>query len=319
MTLAGAHDAVKAAKDALDHGQDPSAPRKATGDQGDTLAHWVEEYRKDRVAGMRGRVAAYYNADLDRFLAANSGKLLKDVSKADVKAAIDAAKKRGDCAAVQCWKTIRGALAWIENNGPDDFTAPGAKLTCPAKVKDRDRVLDDAELKKVWKAADAAGSFGRLVKMLILTGCRRNEIAELFRDELGDDAIELPGERTKNGVAHKVPLTAAMRQVLKACPKTGKFVINGLDRPLTGFSKPKKALNDGVKDWRLHDLRRTMATGMGKLGILPRVIEACLNHVVGGVVGTYQRHKYETEKADAFKAWSDHVAALVAEKMKAAA
>jgi len=98
------------------------------------------------------------------------------------------------------------------------FCKSGPVYRKPAKEKSRDRVLDDAELKLTWEAADAEGGpAGILVKLLILTGARRNEITELARDEIKAVAIELPGERTKNGMPHAIPLTAMMREYSRRC------------------------------------------------------------------------------------------------------
>jgi integrase len=102
---------------------------------------------------------------------------------------------------------------WCESR-EEDYASPARSIRKPAKEKSRDRVLDDAELKLTWEAAEEVdGPAGALVKLLILSGARRNEITELARQEIKSDAIELPGERTKNGLPHSIPLTAMMRRV----------------------------------------------------------------------------------------------------------
>jgi integrase len=91
---------------------------------------------------------------------------------------------------------------------------------------------------------------GALVKLLILTGARRNEITELSRDEIKAEAIELPGERTKNGFPHTMPLTPMMCRVLEEIPRAGKFVLNGEDRPFGDHSGAKEKITPAIRSWR---------------------------------------------------------------------
>ena len=131
-------------------------------------------------------------------------------------------------------------------------------------------------------------------------------------------AWTIPGARAKNGVAHLIPLSSPAQAILRAAPhiEGNDLVFPGLRGPFNGFSKAKAALDktSGVKGWRLHDLRRTLATGLQKLGVRLEVTEAVLNHVSGsraGIVGLYQRHDWADEKRAALDAWGAHVAALV--------
>lgn len=133
----------------------------------------------------------------------------------------------------------------------------------------------------------------------------------------------IPGERTKNGKSHAVPLTASALKVLAAIPRTKSpyvFPARGKpEQPYSGYSKGKRELNAavGMEDWTLHDLRRTAATGMARLGVAPHVVERVLNHVSGtfsGVAGIYNRFKYEDEMLDALQLWAMHVASLTAAK-----
>jgi len=183
-------------------------------------------------------------------------------------------------------------------------------------------VLDDAELKLTWEAADAAGgAAGALVKLLILSGARRNEMTKLARDEIAADAIKLPGDRTKNGLAHTIPITPMIRRVLDALPPTGKFVLNGTDRPFGDHSGAKEIVSPAIQPWTLHDLRRSFASGLQRLSIPPHIVELALNHRSGtfsGVAGIYQRHRYAKEVREAFELWSQHVEALATKKAVAA-
>jgi integrase len=186
----------------------------------------------------------------------------------------------------------------------------------------RARVLSDAEIAAIWKAAPD-NSYGKIVKLLTLTAQRRDEIGSLGWSEIDTDeaVIALPAERTKNGRPHSLPLSASALAILKAAPQVvGRNLVFGEGRGgFSGWSKAKAALDEacGVKDWTLHDLRRTAASGMARLGISLPVIEKVLNHVSGsfaGIVGVYQRHEFSEEKRAALNTWAAHIEAIVAGK-----
>ena len=155
--------------------------------------------------------------------------------------------------------------------------------------------------------------------MLTLTGARRDEIAQLKWSEIDGDTIKLEGDRTKTGVPHIIPLSAPAKSLLNSIPRIvgSEFVFTiGGTKPIAGWSKYKIILDadSGVTGWRLHDLRRTVATGMQKLGVNLQTVEAVLGHTSGsrsGVVGVYQRHSFDAEKRAALEAWGAHVTALV--------
>jgi integrase len=164
------------------------------------------------------------------------------------------------------------------------------------------------------------------VRTLILTGQRREEVAGMAWGEVAQDLSSwtIPASRAKTGAAHLVPLSTQVQVILRAAPRLGEsdLVFPGLRGPFSGFSKAKAALDkaSGLRDWRLHDLRRTMATGLQRLGVRLEVTEAVLNHIAGsraGIVGVYQRHTWAEEKRAALNAWDEHVAAVVEGREKA--
>ena len=178
--------------------------------------------------------------------------------------------------------------------------------------------MTDDELVAVWIAAPTS-DFGRIVKLLMLTGQRREEIAALQRSEIGDGVLALPAARTKNSRSHDVPLSPQALTVLGDQPqRVGREHVFGEgEGGFSGFSRAKDRLDkaSGVTDWTLHDLRRTMATRMADLGVQPHVIEAILNHVSGhkaGVAGVYNRSTYAAEKRSALDLWGAHVQTLLA-------
>jgi integrase len=193
----------------------------------------------------------------------------------------------------------------------------------PDTPKSRDRVLSDHEIIKFWEAADAEPTvFAAPLKLLLLTGCRLNEVAGMQLSELNSDHSIwiIPGERTKNGRAHSVPLSQIAQTILQGALK--REALNGLafsttnKSPVSGWSKIKRRLDHRMNttDWRLHDLRRTAATGMADIGIQPHVIEAALNHISGsraGVAGVYNRALYAAEKKAALECWAKHVESII--------
>jgi integrase len=225
-------------------------------------------------------------------------------------------------------------FVWAMGEGLIDSN-PVIGTNKPDEPKARDRVLTDAELSEIW-AACRDDDFGRIVKLLLLTGQRRDEIGDLAWNEIGFDrgVIELAGERTKNKRPHIVPVVSAVAAILEKAPHRARpegavdYVFGEGKGGYSGWSKAKASLdrriNDArvkagvgkpITDWRLHDLRRTAATVMAdKLGVLPHVIEAVLNHVSGhkaGVAGVYNRATYLPEKTAALARWADHLEAVV--------
>jgi integrase len=198
---------------------------------------------------------------------------------------------------------------------------PCAGVHRPETPRARDRVLTDAEIKAFWSAADAE-QFGALLKLLLLTGCRLNEVAGMRRAELSEDGATwtIPGERTKNHRTHVVPLPPMAREMIASVAGEGSLVFTTTgNSPVSGWSKIKNRLDKAMKIplWRFHDLRRTAATGMAELGIAPHIVEAALNHISGaraGVAGTYNRAAYAAEKKAALERWAAHVAGLVSDR-----
>jgi len=212
---------------------------------------------------------------------------------------------------------IRKFFSWCIERGVVSVS-PATNIKAPGKEQSRDRVLTDDELKLIWQAGDAVGyPFGPYVQVLMLTGQRRTELADMRRDHLNGNVWHLP--LTKNGRAHDVPLTGKVREILKSLPVFEGpylFTCTGGVKAINGFSKFKATLDKaaGVIDWRLHDLRRTASTGMAGQGVAPHVVERILNHtggVISGVAAAYNRHSYETEMLAALESWARHIDGLI--------
>jgi integrase len=200
---------------------------------------------------------------------------------------------------------------WLEHNVMEGLPRAGREVR-------RDRVLSDDELVQVWKACEAWGwPWGPLIQLLILTGARRGEITGLRWDELTDYGVHLPRARTKGDIEHDIPLSKTARAIVSNLPRIDDspfvFTTNG-KAPLVDWSGAKRELNKRVplEPWIIHDLRRTCATGLQRLGVALQVTEAILGHTSGsraGIVGIYQRHHYRDEKREALERWGEYVRA----------
>lgn len=195
--------------------------------------------------------------------------------------------------------------------------SPLEGLEAPAKGASRDRVLSDEELARVLSCCTRlGGTFAVFVRLLALTGQRKGEIASLRAEMIDRDACTITLPLTKNGRPHTFPFGAAVGELIEKLPKEGLlFPAKGKDSPLNGFSKAMTQLRKecGIDHWTLHDLRRTFATGLQRLGVRLDVTEALLNHVSGvraGIVGVYQRHDYQREMRAAIGLWEAHIAKL---------
>jgi integrase len=218
-------------------------------------------------------------------------------------------------------------LNWAVGNDLIE-TNPTNGLQMPAPKVERDRALDDGEIRLFWLACDKiAWPFGPLFQLLLLTAQRRDEVAEAPWDEFDLDkgVWTLPRERAKNDQAHITHLAPKAVQILQQLPMigdgkllfttTGKNAVSGFTRARQRLADAMTALGgDEVEHFTLHDLRRTAATGMAGLGIAPHVVDRVLNHSTGkisGVARIYNRHEYLAERNHALGAWANHVEALV--------
>jgi integrase len=239
------------------------------------------------------------------------------------------ADENGPIAADRARAALSAFFSWAIQQGVCEAN-PVVGTAKAADMKSRERVLSDAELTAIWQALPNS-DFGQIVRLLILTGQRREEIGGLRWSEVdtAKRVITLPSERTKNHRAHDVPMSKIAFEILKAQPRCDRDYVfgdgprsNGRDDAkqggFQGWSKAKAALDAQAKvdGWRLHDLRRTVATRMAELGVQPHIVEAVLNHVSGhksGIAGVYNRARYAEEKTAALALWARHLQALVAD------
>jgi integrase len=232
-------------------------------------------------------------------------------------------KEKGAVTANRARSTLSAMFAWAMTKGKAE-TNPVAG-TAKHEEGSRDRVLNGGELGAVWGAC-GNDDYSHIVKLLILTGARRDEIASIRNSELQRDLRmwSLPAERTKNGLPHDVPLSGAALTELPPARDGRDLLFGHASGPFSGWSRCKERLDariakaspDGkpLPDWTLHDLRRTTATGMAEIGVQPHIVEAVLNHISGvrrGVAGIYNRAVYADEKRAALDKWAARIAQLV--------
>jgi integrase len=321
LTQAQAREQARKRLAQVELGQDPAAEKRQSRTEAKhTLRSVAARYLEAKQGVVRPRTYVEVCRYLNEHWSPLHSVPVNAVRRADV--ALELSKMirtNGNAAAAKARTALSAFYVWAMGEGIADVN-PVIGSNKPDEGPSRDRVLTDAELSAVWR--NASGTYGAIVRLLILTGCRREEIGRLRWTEIDskERVIRLPSERVKNGRAHDVPLTDAAWLILQEQPVTGEHVFGR--EHATGFStwsQGKEALDewlgDSVAPWRLHDVRRSVATRMADLGIMPHVIEAVLNHQSGhkrGPAGVYNRSNYQREVRNALTLWSDHVRALVA-------
>jgi integrase len=327
LTLAKARSATAEIMGHVAAGRDPAADRKATKLEAKrkaahlelTLAALLDQWAALRLADRR----ASYAAEAVRAVRIAFAKQLPlpagALDRAAVVRVLDSLTKDGKGAmAGRTAAYGRACFGWALRRGSIESN-PFANLPLEPTVR-RDRVLTDAELRAIWQSTAGPGAFNAVVRMLMLTGQRLNEVAEMAWSELSDDLStwKIAANRAKNGVDSIVPISPQVRAIIARAARYEGNVLcfPGENGAFVGWGRAKARLDQqsGVSDWRLHDLRRTVATNLQKLGVRLEVTESILNHISGsrgGIVGIYQRHDWADEKRAALNAWGEHMAAIV--------
>jgi integrase len=294
----------------------------------DLVSSVVEEFIRravrphNRTAGETERIFNSY------VLPAWGGRKVQAITRRDVLSLVDGIVDRGaPYAANRVFAAVRRFFNWTVERSILDLS-PAAGMKPPGAEVKRDRVLTDNEIRLFWASTDQLRTpFRELYRLLLLTGQRRDEVAAMQWNEVEGADWTIPAGRVKNADTHLVPLSDLALETLRSVPQISggpSFVFTTTGRsPVSGFSRAKhrldalmKAESAGVElePWRLHDLRRTCATGMARLRISPHVIEAVLNHRSGeisGVAAVYNRFGYLDEKRAALAAWERYVGELV--------
>jgi integrase len=276
-----------------------AAPRATTYDE-------IERYLNGAKPETEGGSRQGYFRPLHRTAVAN-------ISRDDIKKRLDEiARVNGAVAAARARTTLSTFFAWAINAGQRD-TNPVTNVSKQGEREPRSRTLAFDEIARIWSAAGDLGDYGKIVRLLILTLCRRDEIGELEWAELDKeaDAIVLPGARTKNKLEHLVPLSPLAQEIVTGITRRPGYPhVFGLrkDKPFSGWSKAKAELDEesGVDDWTLHDIRRSAGV-LERIGIPEFVVEALLNHKRAKLSRTYKPHdlyKLAPEKREALNIWA---------------
>jgi integrase len=356
LSLSKARQAAAAVMGDVAKGRNPAAERKeavaaerAKRVRGRlTLTVLFQDWARLHLIHRRPRYAAEAVRALRHGFAKHLDRPAEDLDRAAVVHALDTLSRRhkekgkgkssirhGTAIAGRTAAYGRACFAWAMKRGTVPSN-PFAELPMPSSTTKRERVLSDEEAGAIWRAAgEAPLPYGAIVRLLMLTGQRREEVAGMTWAELSQDLATwtIPATRTKNGIPHLVPLSQPARELLHALSprdvqgahqrvKMALVLPGERGTPFSGWSKAKSALDtaSGVSDWWLHDLRRTLATGLQRLGVRLEVTEAVLNHLSGsraGVVGIYQRHDWAEEKRAALDAWSAHLLAAAEGRLPA--
>lgn len=344
LSLSDARVRAREALLSVSEGHNPArekAQRREGRRTGADLAPAVFDDFFDRYVSKRNRPS--YQKEIKRIIDRElkprwKEKSISAISKKDVVNLLDETTDRG---APIMANRIRALLskffAWAIER--DIVTrSPVESTRAPAAEATRERTLDRREIRLIWLGCEKAGHpIGPMVKLLLITAQRRTEIASALWTEIdlsgNDQTFSIGADRSKNRQAHMVPLSAAAVDIIRSLPKIDGpdrapiflFTTNG-EVPVSGFSKLKAALDEAIKEvaeslgedepepWRLHDLRRTAASNMAKLGAQIHVIEAVLNHRSGqikGVAAVYNRYDYGAEKRKALTLWADYLLSVV--------
>jgi integrase len=345
LTVENARDAAADLYEAVRKGRDPIEEQKAATERGgDTIENVIEEFLARYMASKRHapRYIEETRRNLDKHVLARwRGRHLRGITRRDVIELLDGIVDQGKpVAANRTLAAVRKLFNWALQRGIIE-ASPVALVEMPGPERQRERTLAAGEIRAVWDAAGQLGyPFGHFFQMALATGQRREEVARMRWADIdeGERTWTLSGEMTKPGRAHVVPLSQRALEILAeakgaahllyAVPesaKLGTYVLTTrADRPISGYSKAKARLDkvvattrkeeglDALDAWTIHDLRRTVGTGLGKLGVSRFIIARILNHADRTVTGIYDRHEYMEEKRRALEAWGTYLANLIA-------
>ena len=276
----------------------------------DSVANVCANWLKRHVEAKQLRTSGEQRRILEKYVLPHwRDRPFMEIKRSDVAALLDIIEDRhGSWTADNALTVLRSMANW-HSARDDSYTPPFTKgmRRVPAQARARSRILDDAELRAVWRAAEEAGTFGAFIQLLLLTTQRRDKVVTMKWSDLDGDVWTIPTAAREKGNPGVLRLPPAAMKVLKAQPRlaSNPYVFPGRsDGPLAGFSERHASLKArcGVDGWTLHDCRRTARSLLSRTNVRPDIAERLLGHAVGGsVAGIYDRHHYRDEIADALK------------------
>jgi integrase len=323
LSLAQARQIAREWREDISKGVDPKVKeaeklREEARRHADTFAAAFAVYAEEKLG--RLRTGAESVRTIERHAMDVWGQRpISEIRRADVKELIRNIHKFAPVAGTRLLSLLKTFFAWAAEEELLEASPAAAVKPLADEVK-RDRVLTDAEIRAVWHACGDLGVFGRAFRFMLVTGQRRSEVGGMTWSEIDRDKRlwALPKERAKAGRKHEIPLSSLAMSILDDCPELNQYVFTTgrlTATPVSGWSKAKAALDKktDVSDWHVHDLRRTCATNLAKLGIDRIVISKLLNHAEGGVTSIYDRHARDDEKRAAMDRWAARLVAVVDE------
>jgi integrase len=319
VSLAAARKMAADAMHELAQGRDPGeakkeAKAKIAATALNTVANICEEYF--RRGHSKLRTAADRERDIRRLVLPVLGdRQIATVKRSDIVRLLDGIEdSKGPRMADLTLAYLRKILNWHAARD-DEFRSPIVSGMGRYSIADnaRERVLNDDEIRAIWKAADEAGYLGTCLKFLLLTAARRKEVTGMKWDEIKDGIWTLPASRNKTKVDLARPLSKAALAIIAQQPEIGDFVFTFSGRRPIAHERIKIDIQRraNIADWRLHDLRRTARTLLSRAGIAPDIAERCLGHAIPGIRGTYDRHDYSREMSHAFESLAAEIERIV--------
>jgi integrase len=340
VSLAKARQIAREWREDLRQGIDPKAKeaerqREEQRRRADTFEAVFRSFADEHLSTLRT------GADVKRAIEAHvvpqwGRRPLTDIRRADVNELVRELRKSAPIRANRVLAYLKTFFVWAVAQELIE-ASPAAAVKRPSKEVKRDRVLTDWEICAIWRACGELGAFGRAFRLMLATGQRRSEVGEMAWSEIdrAGGLWILSRERTKADRAHEVPLSGLALSIIDECPRIGVFIFTtarGGAAPvaISGWSKAKAALDKlalkkarelaeergekapiDLKEWHLHDLRRTAATNLARLGVDRVVISKVLNHAEQEVTAVYDRHRYDAEKRRALHLWGQRLLAIV--------
>jgi integrase len=327
ITLEQAKDLARKKMGEVADGQDPLLKRQASKKKHEWTVNkaykdFLQKYAKTHTKNW-GETDRIFEKDI---LPAIGKKPIDEVKKDDILKILDkVTDRKSGIMANRTLAALRKFFNWCVQRNLIEHS-PAYMVAAPTRARSRDRVLSDFELKDIWTACDNfAYPFGPMIQFLILTGQRRGEVATMRWEDYDKEhgLWVLPRESTKSDRLHEVPLSDMAVKILASVPIMGDYVFTSSGkRPFENFSRDKKTLDAmidkkykelerlSIGQWRVHDLRRTAASGMARLDVPPHIVEKILNHTAGiisGVAAVYNRYEYTSQKRLALNQWSNYV------------
>jgi len=331
LTLADAREQAKNKLADVQKGVDVASERKAARDAG-SFSELCERYLKEHARQKKKPGSAYEDERIiNRELFPNWGsRKAHEITRKDVIELVNEIAMRSEKPApVQANRTL-ALISTIFNFGVDNEIVdsnPAARVRKPGAEHQRDRVLTEDEIRRVWNALEAEpGKTRAIFRLALLTAQRKGEIVGIKKDELEFDSgwWTIAAERTKNGLAHRVPLAPEATQILREmelASRDERLIFRGgrIERPLTNLQKSMRRIKkESEVDFRFHDLRRTAASLMTGIGVPRLVVSKLLNHVERGITAVYDRHGYDAEKRAGLLNWERRLAEIISGKPRRA-